>query len=93
MQAQTNLAMPYDGNTAECVRRALLGRPGLEERKMMGGVWFMVGGRRRRFACVSCGSTTHVDVNAALEIRRRAQSARTTGLPRERISLMLHDAA
>jgi len=49
--------------------------------------------RRRRFACVSCGFTTHVDVNAALEIRRRAQSARTSGLPRERISLMLHDAA
>ena len=49
--------------------------------------------RRRRFACVSCGFTTHVDVNAALEIRRRAQSARTSVLPRERISLMLHDAA
>ena len=49
--------------------------------------------RRRRFACVSCGFTTHVDVNAALEIRRRAQSALTSGLPRERISLMLHDAA
>jgi transposase len=42
---------------------------------------------------VSCGFTTHVDVNAALEIRRRAQSARTSVLPRERISLMLHDAA
>ena len=49
--------------------------------------------RRRRFACVSCGFTTHVDVNAALEIRRRAQAARTSVLPRERISLMLHDAA
>ena len=49
--------------------------------------------RRRRFACVSCGFTTHVDVNAALEIRRRAQSARTSVLPRERISFMLHDAA
>jgi putative transposase len=30
--------------------------------------------RRRRFACVACGFTVHADVNAALEIRRRAQS-------------------
>jgi putative transposase len=29
--------------------------------------------RRRRFACVACGFTVHADVNAALEIRRRAQ--------------------
>ncbi len=29
--------------------------------------------RRRRFACVACGFTIHADVNAALEIRRRAQ--------------------
>jgi hypothetical protein len=36
--------MPYDENTAERVRRALLGRPGLEEMMMMGGVCFMVGG-------------------------------------------------
>jgi putative transposase len=28
--------------------------------------------RRRRFACVACGFTVHADVNAALEIRRRA---------------------
>jgi putative transposase len=30
--------------------------------------------RRRRFACVACGFTVHADVNAPLEIRRRAQS-------------------
>ena len=29
--------------------------------------------RRRRFSCGSCGFTTHADVAAALEIRRRAQ--------------------
>jgi putative transposase len=29
--------------------------------------------RRRRFACVACGFAVHADVNAALEIRRRAQ--------------------
>jgi putative transposase len=29
---------------------------------------------KRRFACVACGFTVHADVNAALEIRRRAQS-------------------
>jgi putative transposase len=31
--------------------------------------------RRRRFCCVACGFQTHADVNAALVIRRRAQSA------------------
>ena len=31
--------------------------------------------RRRRFACVACGFACHADVNAALVIRRRAQSA------------------
>ena len=31
--------------------------------------------RRRRYACDTCGFTTHADVNAALVIRRRAQSA------------------
>ena len=49
--------------------------------------------RRRRFACVSCGFTTHADVNAALEIRRRAQSARTSGLSQARTLLLPHDAA
>ena len=31
--------------------------------------------RRRRFCCVACGHAAHADVNAALVIRRRAQSA------------------
>ena len=31
--------------------------------------------RRRRFRCVGCGFTCHADVNAALVIRGRAQSA------------------
>lgn len=31
--------------------------------------------RRRRFTCVACGHTAHADVNAALVIRGRAQSA------------------
>jgi putative transposase len=31
--------------------------------------------RRRRYWCVACGYTNHADVNAALVIRRRAQSA------------------
>ncbi|MEO7202993.1 MAG: transposase [Candidatus Tumulicola sp.] len=30
--------------------------------------------RRRRFACVACGFSVHADINAALEMRRRAQS-------------------
>jgi IS605 OrfB family transposase len=30
--------------------------------------------RERRFACLACSFTVHADVNAALEIRRRAQS-------------------
>jgi putative transposase len=48
---------------------------------------------RRRFACVSCGFSTHADVNAALEIKRRAQLARTSGLSRARNPLVPHDAA
>ena len=35
--------------------------------------------RRRRFACVACGFRLHADVNAALVIRRRAQSALKSG--------------
>ena len=31
--------------------------------------------RKRRFRCVACGFTCHADVNAALVIRRRGQSA------------------
>jgi putative transposase len=33
---------------------------------------------RRRFVCVACGFRLHADVNAALEIRRRAQLALTS---------------
>jgi putative transposase len=36
--------------------------------------------RRRRFVCVECGYSCHADVNAALVIRRRAQSALTSEL-------------
>jgi putative transposase len=36
--------------------------------------------RRRRFVCVACGFALHADVNAALEIRRRAQLALTSEL-------------
>jgi putative transposase len=49
--------------------------------------------RRRRFACVSCGFSTHADVNAALEIRRRAQLARMSALSRARTPLRTHEAA
>jgi putative transposase len=48
---------------------------------------------RRRFACVSCGFSTHADVNAALEIKRRAQLARMSELSRVRTPLAPHDAA
>ena len=34
--------------------------------------------RRRRFVCVACGFRLHADLNAALEIRRRAQLALTS---------------
>ena len=37
--------------------------------------------RRRRFACVRCGFSVHADVNAALEIRRRAQLALFSSMP------------
>jgi putative transposase len=33
---------------------------------------------RRRFVCVACGFTLHADVNAALEIRRRAKLSLTS---------------
>jgi putative transposase len=48
--------------------------------------------RRRRFSCVSCGFSTHADANAALEIRRRAQSARMSEPSRAKTSLAPHDA-
>jgi putative transposase len=48
---------------------------------------------RRRFVCVRCGFSTHADVNAALEIRRRAQLARRSELSRARTPLRPHDAA
>jgi putative transposase len=37
--------------------------------------------RRRRFECVGCGFCVHADVNAALEIRRRAELRLTSELP------------
>jgi transposase len=49
--------------------------------------------RRRRFCCVACGWTSHADVAAALEIRRRAQLALTSVLSRARTPLTPHDAA
>lgn len=49
--------------------------------------------RRRRFVCVACGSTLHADVNAALVIRGRAQSA-LRSLPHAGSEpVALHDAA
>ena len=36
--------MAYDEQLAERVRRALAGRPGLSERKMFGGIAFMLNG-------------------------------------------------
>jgi putative transposase len=49
--------------------------------------------RRRRFVCVACGFSTHADVNAALEIRRRAQLARRSALSRARTPLTPQEAA
>ena len=43
--------MAYDEKSAERVRRALVGRRGLVEKKMMGAVCFMVGGN------MCCGVT------------------------------------
>ncbi len=37
--------MPYDEKLAERVRGALKGQPGVEEKKMMGGLTFMVRGK------------------------------------------------
>ena len=37
--------MPYDEKLAESVRRTLKRQPGVEEKKMMGGLTFMVGGK------------------------------------------------
>ena len=45
--------MSYDEKTAERVRQVLANQHGLVERKMMGGLCFMVGGH------MSCGVTGH----------------------------------
>ena len=37
--------MPYDEKLAERVRKALKSQPTVEEKKMMGGLTFMVGGK------------------------------------------------
>jgi len=49
--------------------------------------------RRRRFACVVCGFRVHADVNAALEIRRRAQLALRSALSSGSTWLTPQDAA
>lgn len=50
--------------------------------------------RRRRFACVRCGFSTHADVNAALVIRRRAQFSALISLPYAGAEpVVLHNAA
>lgn len=50
--------MAYDAQTAERVRRALAGRPGIEEKRMVGGLSFATGGS------MCCGVT-----GAALMVR------------------------
>ena len=47
--------------------------------------------RRRRFVCEGCGLVLHADVNAALEIRRRAQLVLTSELSRARTPLTSQD--
>jgi putative transposase len=49
--------------------------------------------RRRRFCCVRCGWSTHADVAAALEIRRRAELAPMMCLMPVSSRLTLHDVA
>ncbi|HEY5425712.1 MAG TPA: transposase [Candidatus Tumulicola sp.] len=48
---------------------------------------------RRRFCCVRCGLKAHADVNAALEIRRRAQLALLRMPDPGEKSVTQHDAA
>jgi len=48
---------------------------------------------RRRFCCVRCGLKAHADVNAALEIRRRAQLALLRMPDAGEKSVTQHDAA
>jgi putative transposase len=49
--------------------------------------------RRRRFVCVGCGYANHADVNAALVIRGRAQSALSREPHAGRQPVTLHDVA
>ncbi len=49
--------------------------------------------RRRRFACRRCGFATHADIAAALEIRRRAQSALVSEPHAGEEPVTLHDVA
>jgi TfoX/Sxy family transcriptional regulator of competence genes len=50
--ASNGLAMGYDEKTAERVRRALSGRPGVVEKRMVGGRSFIVNGN------MCCGVTS-----------------------------------
>lgn len=54
--------MPYDPTTAERLRRALSGYPGVTERKMFGGLTFQLGGQ---MCCGVIGQDLVVRVGSA----------------------------
>ena len=54
--------MPYDKDLAERIRDLLSERPGVEEKKMFGGLTFLVGGN---MACGVAAETLMVRVGAA----------------------------
>ncbi len=74
--------MPYDEVLADRIRALMLGVPDVTEKKMFGGIAFMVGGN------MACGPVNDVlmvrvgpDAYAAALEREEAQEMRFTGRP------------
>ena len=60
--------MPYDEHLAERTREALSGQPGLTEKKMFGGLCFLIGGN---MTCGITGETLMVRVGPDARTRAR----------------------
>ena len=73
--------MAYDEDLAQRIRALVATRPGLSEKKMFGGLAFLVGGNlaiaRKRVAAASwSGSDLHVQISWWRPRRRRSLSMR-----------------
>ena len=60
--------MSYDVQLAERIRRHLVGTPGVTERKMFGGLAFLVGGNMAVAANRSGGLMVRVDIARAADL-------------------------